>query len=178
MRTCFLPAVLAAAAAGCADRPRAPALTDDAVYADGRAGLRFVVPEGWVMGMRTVPPPGPLDKPVQLVRYQSPNPAKAADLELLAVDLPAGDDVGKYLAEHLAGGRKWAAGPVQPLTVNGAAATRYEYTAAGSHPMRREVTAFRRGGRVYLFTTTFGAGDTDVRDQSRRAVESVVWAGP
>lgn len=164
------------AAWGCSDRPRAPALTNDAVYTDDRAGLKFMVPDGWLMGMRSVPPPGRLEKPAQLVRYHPPAADRAADLELLAIDLPESDDLGKYLAEHQAGGKKWAAvGPPKPVQANGVPATRYEYASAGKTEFRREITAFRRGDRVYLFLTTYGKNDTSSRDQVRLAIESVVW---
>jgi hypothetical protein len=169
--------LVAAAACGCADRPRAPALTTDAVFEDARVGLRFVVPDGWVMGMRAVPPPGPLAAPTRLVRYQSTTPDRAADLELLAIDLAESTDIAQYLADYHAAGKKWTAGPTEPLTVNGVSGSRYEYSAAAQQGFRREVSAFRRGGRVYLFMTTHGAADTDSRDQVRRAVASIVWTG-
>jgi hypothetical protein len=184
MRTAARLSVLlaAAAAAGCGGRPRAPALTDEPVYENDRAGLRFVAPPGWVMGLRSELPPGRLGQPLQLVRYQAgpgggDGPEKPADLTVLAVDLADGTDPGKYLADHPVGGGRWAAATPQSLTVNGAAATRYEYTAASAKAgqLRREVTAFRRGGRVYFFMTTFAATDTAARDQVRQAVNSVVW---
>ena len=169
----LLPAALAA---GCADRPRAPALTNDAVYEDDRAGLRFVVPDGWVMGLRAVAPPGRLAKPTPLVRYRPPAADRPADLELIAADLPETEDLGKYLAGYQPGGKTWAAaGPPTPVTANGAAATRYEYATADKVGLRREVTAFRRGERVYFFLTTYGKADTASRDQVRLAIESVVW---
>jgi hypothetical protein len=167
---------LAALVAGCSSHPSAPALTNEAVFEDDRAGLRFVVPDGWLMTMRGVAPPGRLDKPAQLVRFRPPVADRAADLELIAVDLAAAQDIGKYLGEHQPGADKWtAAGPPKPVSAGGADGSRYEYTSATKTGIRREVTAFRRGDRVYLFLTTFGANDTASRDQARLAVESTVW---
>jgi hypothetical protein len=177
MRTALgLVLPLAALAAGCTTRPSAPALTNEAVFEDDRAGLRFVVPDGWLMTMRGVAPPGRLNKPAQLVRFQPPVADRAADLELIAVDLPAAQDITKYLSDQQPGVDKWtAAGPPKPVSAGGSEGTRYEYASATKAGIRREVSAFRRGDRVYLFLTTFGTNDTASRDQARLAVETTVW---
>lgn len=173
----LLLALVAAAAAGCSGGPRAPALTADAVYENDRAGLRFAVPDGWLMTMRTEPPDGHWPKPMRLVRYMPSNPEARADLELLAADVPDGTDVLAYLAENPFGSQKWANTPARELTINGATATRFESAAAGGKKQgyRREVTAFRRGGRVYFFKVVYDESDATTRDQVRRSVESVVW---
>jgi hypothetical protein len=167
---------LAVLAAGCNNRPKAPALSTEAVFEDDNAGLRFVVPDGWLMTMRGLAPPGRLEKPAQLVRFKPPVADRVADLELMAIDLPAAQDLVKHLTDHQPGSDKWSpAGSPKPVTANGVEGARYEYVSATRPGTRRDVTTFRRGERVYLFLTTYGANDTTSRDQVRLAVESAVW---
>jgi hypothetical protein len=165
-------------AAGCSDRPRAPRLANDPVYQNDAIGLRFLAPEGWPVVSRAEPPAGPLPKPVVLVTYVQSQGEKPAEFELMAADLPDDADPGRFLADYRIGAEKWALKPAaEPVTVNGAAGTRYTMTrGAGKNEYRREATAFRRGGRVYFFVVTFGAADPEHRDQARRSVESITWA--
>ena len=51
-----LALVLAVAAAGCSDRPRAPRLSNDPVYQNDAIGLRFLAPEGWTIVSRAAAP--------------------------------------------------------------------------------------------------------------------------
>src|SRR4051812_863538 len=108
--------------AGCADpRPKAPPLANDAVYQNDKIGLRFLVPEGWLVASRADLPPGPLTKPLVLAGYQNPRGERPADLEVLAADLPADADPGTFAAGHRVGPDKWApTGPGVPVAVNGA----------------------------------------------------------
>jgi hypothetical protein len=162
---------------GCTDRPHAPALSNDAVFQSDREGLRFPVPDGWVQFERSELPPGPVSQPRLLVSYHPAKPDTAAELELYRVDLPEDADPGQFLADHPIGALKWSPKPPpQPLELNGAPATRYTFTrGTGRTEVTREVVAFRRGPRVYLFAVTFPASDPEARDQLRRAVQNVIW---
>ena len=167
-------AVLAVAAPGCETRPRAPALTAEAVYENDSAGVRFVVPEGWTTVGKTALPPGTFDRPIRLVGYTSA--AGKAGLDLYAVDVPAGQDLPGYLDQHAIGADKWVAkGPGKPETVNGTPATRYTHTAGKKGERTRELTAFARGNRTYVFVLTYATSDGGARDLGRRAVESTTW---
>lgn len=164
-------------AAGCSDRPTAPPLVNEAVYRNEAVGVRFLAPEGWSVVSRADPPAGQLPRPVVLVSYMHSQGEKPAEFELVAADVPEGDDPGRFLAGHRIGGEKWAVkGPPEQVTVGGLPATRYVMTRrAGKDEYRREATAVRRGGRVYFFVVSFGAADPERRDQARRCVESVTW---
>lgn len=159
------------------DRPKAPPLTNSAVYQNDALGLRFLVPEGWSIVSRTDPPRGPLTKVIVLAAYAQSETGHPAELEVLAADRPADADVPQLIAENSIGPANWKPiGPPQAVTVNGAAATRYTLAVrAGGRETRREVTVFRRGDRVYAFFVTFGATDSSARDAARRSVESVTW---
>jgi hypothetical protein len=164
---------------GCPTRPKAPPLTNSAVYQNDRIGLRFLVPEGWSIASRMDPPAGTLPKPLILVSYAYGQADHPGGLELLAAELPDDADVGRFLADNPIGPQKWRpAGRPEPLTINDEPATRYTMSApsgTGRGESRREATAFRRGGRVYVFLATFGATDASARDTVRRSVESVTW---
>lgn len=179
MPTCpRLLALLAVAAGGCSDRPKAPPLTNEAVYQNDKVGVRFLTPDGWTAMSRSDLPPGELSRPVVLVAYLLPRGDRPAQFELVAADVPDGTDLGKYLAEHPIGPEKWVvkAGP-EPTTVGGLAGSRYALgRAAGKDSIRQEVAAVRRGGRVYFFVATFGTSDVEHRDQARKSVESVTWS--
>ena len=176
-RRTWAAAVLAGAAAGCSETPRAPDLTTEAVYQYDPAGLRFPTPDGWAVYSRAIPPEGRLTRPVRLVAYFRAEGPKRADLELYAIDPAEGQDLLAYLAEHPIGPDRWAPKPPETLSVNGVEATRHLLSASGPRAdMRREVTAFRRdGGRVYAFVLTHEASDTKHREQARRAIEKVTW---
>jgi hypothetical protein len=172
------PAVLLAAlAAACSPGPKAPPLTDEAVYDNPAAGLRFLAPAGWAIQSRANPPPGPLAKPVVLVSYQQAGAPRPAELTVLAADLPADASAEALLVDYRVGAESWAAHPpARELTVNGVPATRYLLThTQGKDEIRREVTAFRRGGRAYFFLVTFAAADAPVRDAVRTTIDSITW---
>ena len=66
------------------------------------------------------------------------------------------------------------------VDVNGTAAERYTLLRTKKKAKEdyvREVTVFRRGGRVYCFAVTFGADDPTHRDAARASVASVTWTG-
>jgi hypothetical protein len=163
---------------GCTRRPKAPPLTNDAVYQNDAIGLRFLVPEGWSIASRTDLPSGSLPRPLILVSYIQGQADHPAELELLAADVPEGADVGGFLADNPIGPRKWRLlGSSRAVTVNGVPATGYTMASGtGRGEGRREATAFRRGDRVFVFLITFGATDSAARDAARRAVESATWS--
>lgn len=165
------------ALAGCTPGPKAPPLTDEAVYENPAAGLRFLVPAGWAVQSRANPPAGPLAKPVVLVSYEPVGAPRPADLTVLAADLPADASVEAFLVEYRVGPETWTVRPPsQPVTINGAAATRYLLTRRqGKDEIRREATAFRRDGRVYFVLVTFAAADEAVRDAVRTSIDSITW---
>ena len=176
-RRAGLFAVTAALLAGCTPRPSAPALTDEPVYQNEQEGFRFLAPDGWKQQARSNLPPGKTAEERRLVEYQRPPAGKPATFEVSLVDLPEDTSLATYL------GRRWSrsdqarlkSGP-DKLDVGGAPAVRLAFALRREgDDLTREVTAFRRGERVYFFTGTFPARDPAARDQVRRAVASVVW---
>jgi hypothetical protein len=171
-------------ACGCQERPKAPPLVNDTVYQNDKIGLRFLAPDGWSVLSRAELPAGALPKPIVLVAYQMGKGDTTSELEVLAADLAEDADLGRFLAEHRIGAAAWTIkSPAETVTINGAAATRFVLTrmdkgskvSKGKGEIRREATAFRRGGRVYFFIVTFVAGDGLARDAARQSVESVTW---
>jgi hypothetical protein len=162
---------------GCSHRPAAPPLTAEAVYQNDEIGLRFLAPPGWPMRSRAVLPPGALPRPIVLVSYQRADGEQAAEFGLVAADAAPETGLEQFLAEHRVGSERWAVqSPAQAVTVNGAAATRVVLThSQGKDETRREVTAFRRGGRLYLFLVTFAASDPASRDAVRTSIDSITW---
>ena len=163
--------------AGCSDRPHAPPLTTEAVYQNDAIGLRFLAPADWPVQSRAILPVGRLVKPIILVSYQRVPGDKPAEFRVLASDLAPEDPLEHFLAGLQVGPETWSApAGAQPLTVNGTEATRFVQTRTqGKEEYRREVTAFRRGDRVYLFLVNFPASDAASRDAVRTAVASVTW---
>jgi hypothetical protein len=163
--------------AGCTPGPKAPPLTDEAVYENPAAGLRFLVPAGWAVQSRANPPSGPLAKPVVLVSYEPVGAPRPADFTVLVADVPADANIEAFMVEYRVGPEAWAVRPpAQPVTINGAAGTRYMLTRKqGKNEIRREATAFRRDGRVYFFLVTFAATDDAVRDSVRTSIQSITW---
>src|SRR4051812_13436397 len=121
-----LPLLLLLAAA-CTDRPKAPPLTDEAVFRDDVSGLRFLAPAGWAMQSRATVPAGGLGgRTVVVASYRRVTASRPATFEVLAAEVPADADPERFLAAHGTGLEKWAPrGPAQPVQVNGAAATRF-----------------------------------------------------
>lgn len=168
--------VLLAVLVGCKERPKAPPLTNEAVYQNDKIGLRFLAPEGWNLTTRS-DLPSALTRPVTVAAYAVTHGKLAADFEVTAADLPDATDLTAFLAEYRVGAQKWATrkGP-DDVTVNGAAGRRWLMAVGkGKDETLRETTAFRRGGRVYFFLATFPASDPDRRDQARKSVESVTF---
>jgi hypothetical protein len=168
--------LIAALAAGCSSRPKAPPLTNESAYQNDDVGLRFLVPPGWRMQSRAVLPPGQLTRPVILVSYNGDG-EKPAAIQILAADIAADADLERFLAVHQVGPDVWSGqSPAERVTVNGVDASRLVLSRAkGKEEARREVTAFRRGKRTYLFLLDFTASDAVARDAGRAAINSIVW---
>jgi hypothetical protein len=169
--------VCAVLLSACSPRPRAPALDNDPVYQNRREGFRFIVPEGWIQLAKADLPPGKVSKERLLVSYQRPVHGKTVFLEVSLADLPDSTDLAAYLAESSYGTSKWRrSGSPQELDFNGVSAVRYSYSIrAGKDDLVKEVTTFRRGERVYLFAGVYPTGDSQSREQLRRAVASTIW---
>jgi hypothetical protein len=176
-RVSHFAGLLVVFAAACSPTPKAPPLTDETVYENPGIGLRFLVPAGWAIESRAVLPPGPLVKPVVVVSYVPPGAPRPADLTVLAADLKTDASVETFLTEYRVGPEAWTVrSPAEPVTLNGTAATRYVLTRTqGKVEVRREVTAFRRGERMYFFLVTFAVGDVAVREAVRTTIESITW---
>jgi hypothetical protein len=163
---------------GCSERPKAPPLTNDAVYQNDKAGVRFLAPPGWSITSRSDLPPGPLEKPFVLVSYIQSSGEKPAEFEVLAADIPENVDLGTYLVEHRVGAGKWTQGPAsKPLTVGGSPAMQYSFTPASTSTdeLRREATAVRRGGRAFFFLVTCSRRDAEHHGQAVSSIDSVAW---
>lgn len=172
------PALLLLLVAACTDRPKAPPLTDEAVFRDDATGLRFLAPAGWAMEARANVPAGRLPKVIVVVSYRRPTGARPATFEVLAADVPADADQERFLAEHGTGNERWAPrSPARPVQINAADAAQFvQARMQGKEEVRREATAFRRGDRVYFFVLTYSAAEPEVRDAVRSTVESITWA--
>jgi hypothetical protein len=164
---------------GCSSRPRAPALENEPVYENKRAGFRFVAPEGWVQHAKADLPPGKLEKECLLVNYETPIRGKMAFLEVSLADLPESTDLASYLADSSYGVGRWRpAGAPENVTVHGVPAVRYSYTARqGKDQLTKEVVVFRRSDRVYFFTGVYPSSNSQSRDQVREAAMSTIWEG-
>lgn len=168
---------LAVAAAGCSDRPSAPVLTVEAVYRHDESGLRFLTPDGWAPLARVDLPTGRLDKPTRMVAFVNTS-ASASQIELYAVDLPAGTDLVDYLLNvQRIGPEKWQVKtPPAGTDVRGVKASRFGLqTGAGKTPQRRDVVVFHRGGRQFLFVFTGRATATGDAEAFNRCVASITW---
>lgn len=173
----FLLAVLCGVA-GCTPKPVAPVISDDPVYSNDREGFRFLMPDGWTQFSRSEVPPGRTEKERTLVAYKRTSGAADALLEVSLVDLPAGADLAKFLGQRSFGVMNWQLkGAPLKITINGETGTRYGLTGRLSEQreLQREVVAFQRGERTYLFTGLFPPKDTAAREQIRTAVASVIW---
>lgn len=169
------PAVVFAAllAGGCDTGPRAPALVTESVFTDPQVGVRFAVPDGWVISGRTVPPPGQFDRPMRLVSYIRPGAGSRAAFDVYLVDLPAGQALPAYLVAHPIGADKWTWPPApEPATVANTPANKYTLTA---RTLKRELVAADRAGRLIVFVTTAQANDDRAFDQTRQAVASAAF---
>jgi hypothetical protein len=167
--------LLALGQLGCGQDPRAPSLDNEPVYQNNSEGLRFLVPDGWAQYARGNPPSGRAQQEQMLVEYQLLTAEKPASFRVTFIDLPASTPLEAYLAENPTGDRLKEMSP-EPFEVDGIGGTRVAFSRhGGAEETTREVFAFCRGRRTYLFTGVFPATDAKARQQILRAVESLRW---
>jgi hypothetical protein len=161
---------------GCELKPKAPALLDEPVY-QSEEGFRFLVPEGWIMSARANLPSGPVKKERLLVQYRRAGGDKPATLEVSRMDLPEDTDLATYLSGPSFSARHWQpCAAAEKVEVGGVSGRRFRFTArVNKAEMAKEVTAFRRDGRVYFFTVLFSPKDASAPEQVRRAIGRLVW---
>lgn len=168
--------VAAVVAAGCSQRPHAPALQDELVFHQQQEGFRFLPPQGWLQHARGIVPPGKADTERLVVEYLCPTSVYPASLAVSRIDLPESTPLDAFVQGQSFGADKWRkVSAPESIVVNGAPAVRMTFAAGKGVEMRREVTVFRRGERVYFFNGIFAAADLQARDEVRRAAASVLW---
>jgi hypothetical protein len=164
-------------ALGCTPGPRAPALQDGPIYSNPQEGFHFVVPDGWKMRSRAEVAPGKLTREHLLVEYKRNLPPRQATLQVSMHDLPPEEDLAAWLDQREPAPQVWKrADPPEMFQLAGLSAVRVVFAGQpGREPELKEVTAVRRGERVYVFSALFAAADARSRQQVRRAVESLSW---
>jgi hypothetical protein len=169
--------VLAALASGCTSRPSAPALDNDPIYKNQRAGFRFSRPEGWQQWARGDVPPGKIDGERLLVEYKSLSGDKPATLEVSVASVDPTASLSEFVTRSTLTGEDWRLkGPGENFKINGEPAVRIIYAMrADNKEMVREIVAFRRGERVYFFKGFYEGSDSAARREIRSAVDTVVW---
>jgi hypothetical protein len=152
-------------------------LRDDPVYQNDSEGFRFLAPQGWTQSTRSNVPPGKQETEYPLVAYRQIAGASGASFRVSLIDLPSSADLAPHLAGPSYGVEQWTqAAPPEKIAVGSASGVRYHFKGrAGKQDLVKEVVAVRRGERVYLFTALYAPRDTEVRDQLRRVVESIIW---
>jgi hypothetical protein len=171
-----LLAVVVMFGGGCHPKPKAPALIDEPVF-QSEQGFRLLVPEGWTMAARGNVPPGPIEKERLLVQYHRASGDSPATLEASVMDLPEEVDLTEYLSQPSFSVRRWKPmGQAESIEAGGKRGTRLRFSAAiGGKESTKEVAAFRRDGRVYLFTVLFSPKDATAPEQVRRSIDRLVW---
>lgn len=161
---------------GCHPKPKAPALIDEPVF-QSEEGFRFLVPEGWIMAARANVPPGPIQKERLLVQYRRASGESNATLEVSLMDAPEDTDLASYLSHPSYSARHWnPLGKSESVEAGGMSGTRFRFRAAvEGKELAKEVTAFRRGGRVYFFTLLYPPKDAEAAEQVRRSIGRLEW---
>jgi hypothetical protein len=168
---------LAALAAGCEPRPRAPALMQgEAVYVNAQEGFRFVPPPGWVQYSRGEPPAEAVGDERLLVAYRRGTGTRVATFEVSLADMPESDKMADLVKEHGAAKGWKSAGPAEALELGGRPAARGAFHTQG-HGLQqiKEIAVVRKGGRVYYFSGVFAADDEPARAQVRKALATLSW---
>jgi hypothetical protein len=162
--------------AGCQPKPKAPALIDESVF-QSEERFRFLVPDDCIMAAGGNVLSGPLDKEWLLVQYRRAAGDTQATLEVSAADMPEDANLADYLSGPSFSATHWKqSGSLEKVEAGGRPATRYRFTArVNRSELGKEVTVFRRGGRVYLFTLLFAPADATAPEQVRRAISRLVW---
>ncbi len=160
---------------GCQPKPKAPALIDGPVYQCSE-GFRFLVPEGWNMVAQANVPPGPVEKERLLVQYRNSSENNAT-LEISLMDLPEDADLAEYLSGPSFSVHHWdSVGKAESIEAGGIKGTRFRFSGrAGSSELAKEVTAIRRGGRVYFFTVLYSPKEPAASEQVRRSIGRLTW---
>lgn len=163
--------------AGCSSRPHAPALQNEAVYRNSKEGFHFLAPEGWTQTAKADVPPGKAGQERLLVEYRKLKSDQPAAFQASLIDLGDSERLEDYLSGPGSGFERWQLKrPPEERSIGGASATRLVFVSPGiSAQTSREVTAYRRGSRVYLFSGIFVTADTKTSEQIHRAVESIKW---
>jgi hypothetical protein len=174
-RTAALAVTLVLFAIGCSRKPRPPRLQKDAsVYYNPHDGFQFQVPAGWSENARADPRVQHAHEQ-RLVKYKR-LAAKPAFLEVSVVDLPESTNVSDYLTEHSVGKEWQRLAETKELTVDRFPATQDAFVGYWDREkIIKEIVAVRQGKRVYFFTGSYPAADTEARDEIREAVASIVW---
>jgi hypothetical protein len=187
---CWAAGALAVAAAGCG--PKAPPPYQD------KQGLHFTPPRGWVPRARAdapggekldetlahqrklpLPPLTPAGKGPRerlVVQYMRAEVGHHAWLRVTEADVPASASLESWLAGRAPPGAWKRVGPPEPLELAGQPAVRL--ALAGRHDGQDylcEMTAVRRGDKVYFFTASLPAGDAAGREEARQAVAGATW---
>ncbi len=161
---------------GCQPKPKAPALIDEPVY-QSPEGFRFLVPEEWIMIAKASIPSGRVEKESLLVQYRRSSGEDNATLEISLIDLPEDADIANYLSSPSFSVRKWKPlGRPESIQTGGVSGTRFRFSGrADGSDLEKEVTAFRRGGRVYFFTVLYSPKDAAAVEQVRRSINGLTW---
>ncbi|HZU36061.1 MAG TPA: hypothetical protein VFA18_09140 [Gemmataceae bacterium] len=164
--------------AGCSRGPVAPALEDGPEFRDAQEGFRFLVPEHWTQYAHAAVPPGRLTDERMIVEYNLQAVAKPASFGVTCVDLDPSTDIAKYVASHVPGGASWKLkAPSKPCEIQGVPAEKMTFVShpPGADELTRDIVAFRRGQRVYLFTGVYATSDKEAREQVQQAMDSILW---
>lgn len=166
--------LLVLVSAGCRERPKAPALRDDGLFDDPRAGVRMLVPPGWTQRARAALPEGPAEQERVLVRYSGPPGPTPPMFEVSCQDLKDSVDIADMVQapSHNVSTRWTQTGAAVAPTVDGEPAMRHTLT---HQALMKEVVVVRRKTRVYFFTWLGQAADTQSRDQIRQAIQETRW---
>jgi hypothetical protein len=129
------------------------------------------------MYARTNPPAGVVSKPTRIVAYIRTTIDGRGDLELYIADYPANQTLMEYLKEHPIGPDKWQEkGPPTEVNLASSTAKLHSLNTGPQGKWIRDVWEIRRKvDRVFLFICSAMTADRGVRDQARRAVESVTF---
>jgi hypothetical protein len=152
-------------------------LRDDPVYQNDQEGFRFLAPDGWNQSTRADIPRGKRETETPLVAYRRRSGPALASFRVSLMDLPTSADLAAHVSAPSYGVDKWipAAAP-EDVTMGKVSGVRYTLRGrSGKQDVIKEVVCVSRGERVYFFTSMYPPGDTDVRDQLRKVVESIIW---